>query len=303
MFNGVVQFFHWVNPAKDEESYRGWLWRPNEPNGGVFENCGLIERDNVHGLSDANCLRFEYFICEDDNNPCTAEINYSPESCDITGRYAVYFSPSTWQQARDYCVQQGRVLASLSDEAEVRYIRLGILKLDPLYNAAAYWVGLNDITTEGSWVWEGHPEMGVEFDVPIYGRWNPFEPNGGPTENCVELKIPPEGGLRGYNDVGCQWAKSFICEIKCQQRDFTVDDGFRLLNHALYSVQVSKLSRCTAACLKDKACQSVNLIPTGTAGAYACEINTLNQEEATGGDYVAQEGGIYAGTSGFPYYG
>ena len=49
-----------------------------------------------------------------------------------------------WGDAKSYCASDGYVLASLSSEAEVRYVRQMVL--DSGYQ---YWIGLNDKSNEG----------------------------------------------------------------------------------------------------------------------------------------------------------
>ena len=52
------------------------------------------------------------------------------------------------------------------------------------------WIGFNDITTDGTWVWSD----GTPSDYTI---WSPNEPNGGTNENCGELF----NGV--WNDLPC----------------------------------------------------------------------------------------------------
>ena len=65
------------------------------------------------------------------------------------------------------------------------------------------WIGLNDLTQEGSFVWSDGTKV-------TYKDWkkdngNP-EPNGGEQENCVVIHTG------GWVDIGCHDHNHFLCE-------------------------------------------------------------------------------------------
>ena len=64
----------------------------------------------------------------------------------------------------------------------------------------AYWIGLNDFTVEGTFVWTDGTE-------PSYLDWNSADPSNGPTEDCVRL------GQRDWWDTSCLLKFPFICEF------------------------------------------------------------------------------------------
>ncbi|XP_072041104.1 C-type mannose receptor 2-like [Amphiura filiformis] len=287
--------YRWINKNRDQEKYPGWLWHAGEPNNILgLEDCGRFTKGsvNVHGVEDKSCLDLLWAICEDDDDPCTAKQYYSVDSCDISDRYVEHFGllnvGYNWNGAKTSCADDGRVIASLSTEAEVRYMRQMFLN-----NDHEYWIGLNDKDEEGVWKWESHPEYGEELDDLENHRWNLHEPNGGLLEDCVEFKIDPETGIRGFNDESCYSLRSFICElIYCREANAFVEYDHRFVNHVMYSVNVTRLSRCAKACLKDTACQSVNLVPIEYG--YVCELSN-NTRNASASDYVEHNGGVYAG--------
>ena len=69
------------------------------------------------------------------------------------------------------------------------------------------WIGLNDIQTEGTFVWVGPSTS--------YRNWRTSEPSGGIRENCVHMVPGRKWGIewRGmWNDQSCSTKMSFICQ-------------------------------------------------------------------------------------------
>ncbi|XP_077973631.1 lectin-like [Styela clava] len=69
------------------------------------------------------------------------------------------------------------------------------------YLTGAYaWIGLDDISSEGTWVWSdganGSPSA----------IWESLEPNGGRKENCAVIR------LSGVIDVACSEIHRLVCE-------------------------------------------------------------------------------------------
>ena len=69
-----------------------------------------------------------------------------------------------------------------------------------------------------------------------------------------------------------------------------MNHGYRLSNHILYSVHVSRLSKCVATCLKDKHCMSVNFI---TSSNGLCEINEIAGGPNAGQNYAVMAGSVH----------
>ena len=63
-----------------------------------------------------------------------------------------------------------------------------------------YWIGLNDIAVEGTFVWPGGSGTS-------YTAWKSVEPSNGSTEYCVRLL------RREWWDTDCHIQHYYICEF------------------------------------------------------------------------------------------
>ena len=90
-------------------------------------------------------------------------------------------------------------LATISSDIELFYAKN---LLADYTEAAAHeaWIGLNDIDTEGSWVW-------IDGTASDYFKWNTDEPNNyGTGEDCVTVSREVD-----FNDVPCTNVRDFLC--------------------------------------------------------------------------------------------
>ncbi|XP_072177018.1 alpha-N-acetylgalactosamine-specific lectin-like [Diadema setosum] len=78
--------------------------------------------------------------------------------------YRLFLAKKTWQQAENHCVQLGGHLTSVLSEAENTF----------LYNywrntvstpAQGFWIGYNDIRTEGRWVWSDNSFRALRIPI------------------------------------------------------------------------------------------------------------------------------------------
>ncbi|KAI4896065.1 hypothetical protein NFI96_034415 [Prochilodus magdalenae] len=122
-----------------------------------------------------------------------------------------YFSTDTlnWTISRDYCAGKGGHLVVITNKAEQDFVSSRITE--------HHWIGLNDLETEGKWMWVNNQylnETGVTFWFQ-HGNgqyepdnWKEEDPSG---EDCVSL------GNKGGNpnkwfDASCSGLKKYICE-------------------------------------------------------------------------------------------
>uniref|UniRef100_A0A674NM12 C-type lectin domain-containing protein n=1 Tax=Takifugu rubripes TaxID=31033 RepID=A0A674NM12_TAKRU len=112
--------------------------------------------------------------------------------------YQVSSTKKTWDQSRSDCRQKGADLLIINSEEEqvsqfTRYM----------------WIGLTDVTNEGSWKWvDGtssfSPVTGVQRSRTAGGR-----------RNCVDIKN--FNAEKSWNDESCSLSLLWICEKKLFQ--------------------------------------------------------------------------------------
>ena len=91
-----------------------------------------------------------------------------------TKHYYMLTEPLLWSDAEAYAVQQGAHLLTLNDAAEEAWVRA------TFGGDEHFWIGMNDIDREGTWVW-------ASGEAVTYTNWAPGEPNncgGGPAPGC-----------------------------------------------------------------------------------------------------------------------
>ncbi|KAI8517186.1 response to nematode [Branchiostoma belcheri] len=127
----------------------------------------------------------------------------SPKSCpdgySEYNRKCYKFSTDkmTFKAAKDACQRDGGMLATIdaqdTNDLVVKEIRAG---------GDSYWIGLNDVREEGSFVWSD------EANSPaVYTNWHPDQPDNGGGEDCVEMTKNQD-----WNDLPCSSKLNFICE-------------------------------------------------------------------------------------------
>jgi hypothetical protein len=77
-------------------------------------------------------------------------------------------TPSSWTDAEAAAVAMGGHLATVDDAAENEFIRSAVLGFQGVDRRG--WIGLNDVASEGTFVWTSGTAVG-------YTNWNPGEPN------------------------------------------------------------------------------------------------------------------------------
>ncbi|XP_016348043.1 CD209 antigen-like protein C [Sinocyclocheilus anshuiensis] len=148
---------------------------------------------------------------------CTGFVSTSCQPCEegwTAHRGKCYFFSSkkqTWFESRDLCVASKARLVSISNK-EIQDFLVSKIK-------ETHWIGLNDLETEGHWVWMNSQtlsETGVQFwhmrvswpNEP--DNWKEDDPSG---ENCASLGNF-DGFLNEWFDNSCRMQKKFICEKK-----------------------------------------------------------------------------------------
>src|SRR3989344_1242793 len=103
-------------------------------------------------------------------NPSIITVLAGPINNPNNGHQYYFLSPATWQASEDKAVELGGHLATIHDKSESDWLTKQFTNWE---GTARYpWIGLNDMKSEGSWVWSnGEPVT--------YSNWAPGEPNSG----------------------------------------------------------------------------------------------------------------------------
>uniref|UniRef100_A0A9J8A4Z1 C-type lectin domain-containing protein n=1 Tax=Cyprinus carpio carpio TaxID=630221 RepID=A0A9J8A4Z1_CYPCA len=127
-----------------------------------------------------------------------------------SGGKCYYFSKfkMNWTQSRDHCVCLGGHLVIINSKAEQDFVNSNV--------KVTHWIGLNDLETEGHWVWVNKQPVNdsVEFWIKRENgirepdNWTKGHPDG---EDCAGLGHPG-GETDFWSDAFCSLEKRFVCE-------------------------------------------------------------------------------------------
>ena len=134
---------------------------------------------------------------------CTFILDFVKAECVIpwkkfgTSCYQKFKEKLTWESAEKKCLSIGAHLASVNSLQEQTFLYSYTSDLAP-----NVYIGANDITKEGKFVWSD----GSAFDFNFF---HPGEPNDMWGEDCVHLHIPKSGH---WNDIKCTTLFPFVCK-------------------------------------------------------------------------------------------
>ncbi|MEK6642826.1 MAG: C-type lectin domain-containing protein [Planctomycetota bacterium] len=135
-----------------------------------------------------------------------------PITSPINGHSYYFTSELTWPQAEAEAIALGGHLATIRSSAEDDWL---LATFSPMTNRVGVHIGLNDIVTEGSWVWSsgeatsylhwgpgepnsfGNEDWGEMF-VRDYNALHAGEWNDGSVNNCGIVEVVPEPYVSGY---------------------------------------------------------------------------------------------------------
>ncbi|KAM9434589.1 C-type lectin domain family 6 member A-like isoform 4-T4 [Clarias gariepinus] len=121
--------------------------------------------------------------------------------------YYVSTEKLSWTQSRDYCVEKGGHLVIITSQAEQDFVSSQIKE--------THWIGLNDLETEGEWMWVNNQPLN-ETSVTFWYDEGPHEPDNWKVqdpsgENCAALG-DENGNTHKWFDASCHKLKKCICE-------------------------------------------------------------------------------------------
>jgi hypothetical protein len=161
----------------------------------------------------------------DDRDTVSSTTSVTTTACDVVrGSGSTYVFCAnlpylTWPEAEADCVSRGGHLATINDADEYAFID-GVVESTSVARSSHLWIGLHDLTTEGSWQWITG-ESG-------YASWAPGEPNSLTSdEDCVTFDYLDDayaGDAQGYRDTPCTGTGPYVCEYV---EDYDYDgDGY-----------------------------------------------------------------------------
>ncbi|MGH0164673.1 UNVERIFIED_CONTAM: hypothetical protein FKN15_047304 [Acipenser sinensis] len=107
--------------------------------------------------------------------------------------YYISSDVKSWPDARSDCEMRGGDLMSISSVQE----RIGVSNI--------YWIGLNDVASEGVWEWSDGSPFLEELQ-----NWRPGQPdNWQDNEDCVQFAASDSAR---WNDEFCTVARNYICK-------------------------------------------------------------------------------------------
>lgn len=99
---------------------------------------------------------------------------------------------ASFYTCQDYCTSKDSNALCIENAQKEEYV------LSFMPGNSSVWLHYNDIASEGNFVWD------ISCSNGGYSNWrtSTLEPNGGTSENCVELSTTDSYG-EGWNDVPC----------------------------------------------------------------------------------------------------
>ena len=149
------------------------------------------------------------FMIEDENMATTDLGNVPQDATEFNDHFYYVYNldtVSTWNEAKQYCENQGGYLATITSPEENEFV-YSYLKNNFGYESAYF--GFTDQDEEGIWVWDNG-------EVSSYTNWHSGEPNGeNPNEDFAMFYYKYSDGTWNDGDFGQRTVNSgvvFICE-------------------------------------------------------------------------------------------
>jgi len=158
-------------------------------------------------------------VAEADIDAAEADIDAVEADIDMVkafvyGQYAYVESQKIWSDANDYCAATyGTSLATIKNDGDAE----AALAIKALHGSNHVWVGLNDMNTEGDWVWASGYECQATNDSDCVDYWNINEPNDYSTgEDCGHILSSATSIDLMLNDLPCNYdsVNHFMCDVE-----------------------------------------------------------------------------------------
>ncbi|XP_072177280.1 uncharacterized protein [Diadema setosum] len=239
------------------ESLEGTHWKPGQPDGSQ-SGAHCVELDTSNTYSDEACSTGLYYICEMDTYPTSYPIDFSVA---VKGPTSVFL---TWG-AMPQTVQNADVVGYYvyywpRDRRNTNNNTIDI----PASQSYYFLTGLASSES-------------YEFIIQAYNDYGVGPESDPPLNATTETAVVR--GSRERNAV------------------FVMQNGYKLVNHVLYEVEVYKMSQCTNSCTKDDNCYSVNFHRKTHASLKRCVLNSETHTNYDA-DFVRDDEYIYGSIDG-----
>ena len=131
--------------------------------------------------------------------------------------YEFFDSDTTWDQARDACLNIGAHLVTMNTIAEWEKVKAAIVKKVAGDTTNQHWfIGLRE--SKGTWTWQEPAGMARGTVATNDQRWQHDEPSDSFDEPCAEIQSNYRGQQGYLNNVICDEKPSnshrrgYICE-------------------------------------------------------------------------------------------
>ncbi|XP_015472732.1 macrophage mannose receptor 1-like [Parus major] len=231
-FIGLVvsfdQRFRWL----DDTPVNYVAWAPNEPNfANNDENCVIMSND-FGFWKDISCALKNAFICERHNSTYSG---FAPTVLPLLGGcpetwllfnnkcYKIFGSSKedklTWHSARSVCRELGGNLASIHNNQVQAFLTFHLKDV-----ANETWIGLNDINSEGKYLWTD----GSIFDYSNWARGFPSRDIVQVVDwkyvtiqtDCISMTKRSVDNAGLWENTDCQHKKSYICQMDSEPELF-----------------------------------------------------------------------------------
>ena len=123
---------------------------------------------------------------------------------------------STWHEAQDSCIAMGGDLARINNATENEQVTA--MALESGMTGEHFWIGYNDLDSEGDWSW-------IDGGVITYENWLPGEPYGEDDSysHCGTIYFI-ESNWGQWNDFWCDppyGQGGYACQVEASEADIT----------------------------------------------------------------------------------
>ncbi|KAL7636307.1 UNVERIFIED_CONTAM: hypothetical protein RMT77_013066 [Armadillidium vulgare] len=183
----------------------GWIAEPNGEDADE-DYCAALDKDDQFYLHDETCATSLNYLCEADallakgeplKEKTGAQLTECPDDFILISGSCFHFhydsrdqnTKTSYSDAQTICSDLGARLAVFDDCTLFGSVATYINEHTEvqLPSKASYWIGANDIGTDGLWYWDG-PYTSLQTGSPFWGSSNGVsEPNGDENQNCAVM--------------------------------------------------------------------------------------------------------------------